>query len=211
MKIKKKWTSSEKKLLIKIFASTPTKEIAKTLKRSENSISGMANILRLKKSKEYLEKLRFDSMNLIVQSGEKYRFQKGHEPFNKGEKLTAEHREKVISKGFQKGQKPKNTMPDFTEVSHKKDEKRNIVKIKIPEIGFVSKAKHNWEQVHGILPSGYNLIHIDGDYNNCEVANLECISDQELMKKNTIHRYPAELKKTIKTLSKLNKIIKTKN
>jgi hypothetical protein len=42
---------------------------------------------------------------------------------------------------------------------------------------------------------------------NCVLENLELISDKDLMKKNTIQRFPEELVNTIKLVNKLKRKI----
>jgi hypothetical protein len=50
----------------------------------------------------------------------------------------------------------------------------------------------------------------DGNQLNCIIENLECISNAELMQRNTIHRFPAELKSTIRLVNKLKRNINAK-
>ena len=67
------------------------------------------------------------------------------------------------------------------------------------------KHRYLWEQAHGTIPKGYNIIFKNGNTLNCCLENLVCVSNEELMQKNTIHRYPNELKTAIKQISKIKK------
>lgn len=47
----------------------------------------------------------------------------------------------------------------------------------------------------------------DGDTLNCELSNLELISKEENMSRNSITRYPTEVRSAIVQLAHLNKQI----
>lgn len=42
-----------------------------------------------------------------------------------------------------------------------------------------------WEQAHGNVPKGYNVVFKDGDTMNCILENLECITDREIQLRNS--------------------------
>lgn len=48
------------------------------------------------------------------------------------------------------------------------------------------KRRYVWEQVHGSIPPGHRIIHLDGNPMNCELDNLYCIPDRfvPLLNKN---------------------------
>lgn len=47
----------------------------------------------------------------------------------------------------------------------------------------------------------------DGDRRNVTLDNLECVSRAENMRRNTIHRYPPELKQAIRAVAKLRRTL----
>lgn len=65
-----------------------------------------------------------------------------------------------------------------------------------------------YELAHGAIPKGYIVVFKDQNTLNCTIENLELITREENMKRNTIHRYPEEIKTTIKMLSTLKKKIR---
>ena len=67
-----------------------------------------------------------------------------------------------------------------------------------------------WEQAHGPIPAKHIVRFIDGNTMNLDLTNLECIPMRENAKRNTIHRFPDDLKKLIRLKAKLNKTIKNK-
>lgn len=78
------------------------------------------------------------------------------------------------------------------------------------EFGYIKYARLIWMQANGEIPKGFNISHKDGNSLNCELKNLECISNVEKMQKNTIHNYPPEIKETIRAITKLKKLINEK-
>lgn len=72
-----------------------------------------------------------------------------------------------------------------------------------------------WERHYGPIPKGYNVIFKDGDQTNMDVNNLGLVSDAELMKKNTLHRFPKEMAELIQVSGALqrqiNQILKDNN
>lgn len=55
----------------------------------------------------------------------------------------------------------------------------------------------NWETENGPIPPGHLLAFRDGDRMNIEPENLELISRGDLLKRNSVHRYPPELRQVI--------------
>ena len=49
-------------------------------------------------------------------------------------------------------------------------------------------ARFNYAKVHGEIPKGFVIYHIDGDKMNDDVTNLEAISRSELMVRNRKNR-----------------------
>lgn len=52
--------------------------------------------------------------------------------------------------------------------------------------GYEKLATINWVLHFGRIPKGMNLVHIDGNQRNCDVENLELLTNAELAKKNSI-------------------------
>jgi hypothetical protein len=68
---------------------------------------------------------------------------------------------------------------------------------------------HTWEQANGQkLSKGYIIVFKDGDSMNCAIENLEMISCAENMNRNSIQRYPSDVKNAIRLLNKLTNTIK---
>lgn len=137
------------------------------------------------------------------------RFKKGSTPWNKGLNFTAGGRSRETY--FKKGQRPLNTQPIGT-LGTKSD---GYLRIKVSETGNKRqdwKLVHVqlWESVNGPMPPDHILVFKDKNKSNITIENLELITRSENMRRNSLHRYPPELKACFRQLAKLNRIIKEK-
>jgi hypothetical protein len=195
-----KWKPHEIELLKQHYSDKAIKELCEILKRSERSIYSQANLLGLKKSDEHIKKLLELEAERLRSFGNKSRFQKGNKPWNKdvkgymGANVTS----------FKKGNKPHNTR----KVGDTRIDEDGFLLVKIADKQWIRKEILIWESVHGKVPQGYVVRVKNPALNKYDINNLMLISFAENMRLNTIHRYPEDLKKTIKALSKLNKTIK---
>jgi hypothetical protein len=75
-------------------------------------------------------------------------------------------------------------LPIGTERTHTS----GYVLIKIPNSKyFVRKHCYIWEQAHGKIPEGHNVIFLDGNKLNCELNNLALVTDGELGAMNRLN------------------------
>ncbi len=198
------WTEQEKQYLIANYANTDTSTLAKKLNRSVGAIYNTAFLLKLKKNKKFIKETAKKNY-----AGHKTQFKKGHIPFNKNKKrseyMSEESAEKCRKTQFKKGNIPHNHKP----IGYERQTKDGYIEVKVEEPNvFKLKQRHIYEQKFGDIPDDYNVIFKDGNNRNFDIANLECISNAELMNRNTIHQYPPELQQTIKLNNKLIKLIK---
>ncbi len=185
------------------YLTMPVKTIGKVLRRSFTGVMGRIKQMGLTIPNDIKEKRK---------SAGQYR--KGQSPFNKGKKqseyLSPEQIAKCRKTSFQPGLIPHNSLPDNSEVERfdKRSGKKYLM-IKVPGLRkLIYKQVHVWENHHNKrLPKGYNIIFKNGNTMDCNIDNLECISNAELMKRNTIHRYPEYLRKAIKINSRINRAL----
>ncbi len=184
-----KSTLERDKLLKEIYPNTPNKVIAVKLGMSLASVSKRAYVLGLKKAPNYRNPGCF---------------QKGNIPSNKGKKMLPETYAKLKKTMFKKGLKPHNTKP----IKSKRTSKDGYIEIKVAEPN-IWDFKHRivWRKHYGEIPKGANIQFKDKNPQNCNIDNLYLIFRSEQMLNNSIQRYPPELRKAIRLLSKLNKKI----
>lgn len=123
------------------------------------------------------------------------RFKKGATPWNKGLKGFNQGGRNQETR-FKKGHRPRNSLP----VGTTRITKDGYIEIKIEE-GFRKwRLLHRevWKQHHGCYPPcGTALTFKDGNKLNTDISNLELKSRVELMKRNSFHNYPEEIKAVI--------------
>lgn len=194
-------------------AAFPGRELPAILGTAKRfSVYNVAYRLGLKKSglflREQRRRLAGTSENRI-----KTRFRKGHIPSNKGKKMEewagAETVEKFRANRFVKGHKPWNTKYDGAISVHTERNGKKYQLIRISENKWELLHRHVWMLHHGSIAKGYNIVFRDGNTMNCGIENPECISNEELMSRNTLHGYPPELQTAIKTKNKIIKKIKS--
>ena len=71
--------------------------------------------------------------------------------------------------------------------------------------------RHVWEQHYGPIPPGHAVVFRDRDRANCAIGNLELISRAELMRRNTIHNLPTELRNTIMLLGAVKRKVRERH
>ena len=137
-----------------------------------------------------------------ISSGKTGRFEKGHIPNNKGQKMSKEQYEKCKATMFEKGNIPKNSR----EIGSERITKDGYTEIKIADPD-VWKLKHRliYEKYYGEIPAGYSVIFGDGDKQNCNIDNLILVSRSELllMNRNKLIKNDSVLTKVGVNIAKL--------
>ncbi|MRX40597.1 hypothetical protein GJU43_15015 [Flavobacterium sp. LC2016-23] len=187
------FTEEEDQFIKDNYLTMPIKTIGHHIKRSYCGVSGRLKSLNLIIPEEIIQQRKNDSV-----------FKPGQIPFNKGKKISEFMSPEAIENSkihrFKKGNIPGNALPDGTEVVRvDKRSGRSYTLIKVPGINkLVHKNIYVWETYYKTkLPPKHNIVFIDGNTQNFEINNLECISHEELLKRNTIHRLPEDLKEII--------------
>lgn len=203
------WTDQEEIDLGRLYPDTPMPNLMAYFQRPDHAIYGKAASMGLKRSDAYLASEHACRLRRNSDAGAAFRFQKGFTPWNKGMKgLQAGGR--AAETQFKKGSKPGNWLP----IGSTRRSKDGYLQRKITDTGYPPRdwvALHTllWEEQRGPVPPGHCLSFKDGNKDNIELDNLELITRAERMRRNTIHRYPPELKETIRLLNKLKRTIET--
>ena len=137
-----------------------------------------------------------------ISSGKTGRFEKGHIPNSKGQKMSKEQYEKCKPTMFKKGHIPKN----HREIGSERITKDGYIEIKIKEPNlWVLKHRLIYEEHYGKIPAGYSVIFGDGDKLNCNIDNLILVSRSELllMNRNKLIKKDSSLTKTGLNIAKL--------
>jgi hypothetical protein len=196
------WTKDQIKKLIELYPDTKTEDMAKIMGMTVGRIYGKAGSLGLKKSKEYLSSPYACRLRQGDNVGKSTRFTKGQASWNKGMKgLQIGGKETQ----FKPGTKPPNWRP----VGSTRVNVDGYIEVKTKEGKFTWKLLHreNWTASNGPIPKDHAVVFKDGNRLNCDISNLECITLEENMRRNTYHRYPKEIAQLVQLRGALTRQI----
>lgn len=215
--MRRPWTVKEVEHLRKTYADTTTEHIARRLGRSVSSVYGKASDLGLNKSDAFLKSGksgRIKDGSLGVRS----QFQKGQKPWNAGKSFNAGGRS--VETRFKPGRSPEDAS-NYQPIGSFRITKDGILEQKVnddnpvPARRWVAYQRIVWESVNGPIPENHVVVfkpgHKTTDPERITIDVLECISRVENMRRNTIHRYPPELKDAMKLAGKLRRKIREKS
>lgn len=205
------WTPSEIKIVQTMFADNYTEDVCKLLKRSYGSVVGQAAKMGLRKSAAFLKMELKKQAKRLKKHGAAHRFTKGTVPQNKGIKMPIELYVKCQPTMFKKGQVPHNAYNDWQEVIRNDSNGKQYYMIKLPNrTRLMYKHIWLWETANGQVPKGYNVVFKNGNTLHCTIENLECISNAELMYRNSKIQYPKEIIPALTMINKIKKYINAK-
>lgn len=187
----------------KILADYPhmsTHDVAVKHGLTMSKVHNIACKRKVKKTPEYMAEMLARTNKNLLESGKAHRYKKGDVSWNKGKYMRMS-----IATEFKKGQKPHNYKPVGSE--------------RITVDGYLERKVADpkkwkglhiilWEEVNGPVPPRHKVIFLDNNKLNVSIDNLLCVSNEDAMRRNTIHRYPKEIVQAIKTISKLKKTIR---
>ena len=199
-------------ILIMCYADEDTKALSAELGISIDRIYRIATKLNLKKSKEYLDNWNLSGRGRMIESGKPYRFKKGHKSFNIGKNpkdyMKPEKYALMQRTQFKKGQKVHNEKHDGA-ISIRRDKTGvTYMYIRIAKGKWILYHQKIYQDAYGPIPKNHIIVFRDRNPLNVSLDNLECITRQENMHRNAIHRLPEEIKSTIRVLTKLKKTLK---
>lgn len=196
----RRFTEEEDQFIKDHYLSLPAFFIEKLLGRPKGTVRQRMPLLGLKIPEAIKAGFVKDSF-----------FKKGAVPANKGKKLTEyispEKIENIKRTQFKKGQKPKNTLYDNAVVKRRDKTGITYLYIRLSLARWVPLQRFLWEQKHGPIPDGYNIVFKDRNSFNCNLDNLELVSNADLMLRNSAHRFGPEIFKIIQLRGALNRQI----
>lgn len=221
---KRVWSAAEEAELRRLYPYEPTADVARKIGRSLSSTYQAAYRLGLHKSAAYLNSPASGRLLHGDTRGAASRFVKGAVPHNKGLRrpgwAPGRMRETQFKKGEMRGQAQRNWKPIGTE----RVSKDGYLERKVHDADYSELPKDEanrqrqrrwlavhrivWEEANGPVPHGHKLAFKNGDKRDIRLDNLECVSDVEWMKRNTVHNLPKPLAQTIQLLGALNRKIR---
>lgn len=196
MTTRHRWTATESRYLVATYADTDTDLIAGHLHMSRSQIYAQADKLGLKKSAEYIRRIRLAAAARASVKGIATRFKPGNATWNKGLHYNAGGRSAETR--FKPGRLPNNFAPIGSERMTKDGYlQRKMTATGYPPRDWVMVHKLIWLAAGNTIPPGYALRFKDGDKTHLVIDNLELISRKELMHRNSHHRLGKEFAQTV--------------
>ncbi len=193
----KRWTPEEDATLTDLYKTLSAGEIAARMSRSRPAVKNRVNILGLKKPEGvtnpgcFVRGQRSWNKGLHYKAGGRSaetRFKPGHRAGVAAVVYQPIGAERITRDGYRQ-RKINDDMP-----LHKRWRGIHLIE---------------WEAANGPLPKGHALTFRNGDKTDCRLENLVCVHRSELMRRNTVHNYPAELRQVIRLKGVVTRNINT--
>lgn len=184
----RRWTDEDVARLRERYPSTPTQELAEALGRGVLAVHQKAHSLGIKKD--------FDGRFVDGQPGVCTRFQPGTIPWNKGARMPPTGRSAETQ--FKPGQVPANRAPIGTlRINADGYLDRKISATGYPPADWCALHRLVWIEAHGPVPAGHVVVFKPGrrttQIEDITLDAVELVTRQEMMARNTVHRYPKEV------------------
>lgn len=201
------WTSQDIATLRRLYAETPTVEIGERLGRHIESIYEKANRLGLKKSPHYMRARHGEQVKRI---GAGTRFLPGQPAWNKGMHYVPGGA--CADTQFRPGNTPHNWAPVGTyRINRDGYLDRKVSDLRRGARDWEAVHRLVWKEAHGEIPAGHIVVFQPGRHStvleDITPDALELITRRELMARNSVHRYPEEIKQAIRQLGVLHRRI----
>jgi len=196
------WTPEQDALLRALYPQTDTPAVAARIGTAVPGVHHRANKLGLHKDPSWRREHSSRTQRGTDNSG---RFRKGQRPWNKGMKGLQIG---GIGTRFQNGHRPHTWRPIGTErISKDGYRERKVTDVGPNQRRYRAVHLLLWEQHNGPLPSGHAVVFKDGNKSNITLDNLELVTRKELMRRNTVHNLPPEIKGVITAKARLTRVI----
>lgn len=200
------WTQAQDDIIKARFPMDTAAEIATAIGCSIAAVHHRARKLGVKKSDAFWKSEKCARLN--GKQGAQYRFAKGVTSWNAGKQIGSKGRSAETQ--FKPGQRSHNYRP----VGSERVRSDGYLERKVSDTGYPPKDWKTlhvilWESVNGPVPKGHVLVFIDGNKRNIVIENLSCITLAENARRNSIHRYPPELRQAMRTLGRLKSKIRS--
>lgn len=203
---KHEWTTAELRTLDREYPRRSTAAVAEMLGLRLSQVYNMAFVRGLKKTPEYLASVESGRLRKLDERGRQHRFQPGHKTWNAGLKGIDIGGKETR---FKRGNCPHNRRPIGSERLDKDGYLyRKVSDTRVKRIDWRAVHVIEWERANGPLPKGKFVIFADGNRSNFEPSNLIAVTRAELMERNTVQRFPTELRRVIQLRGALNRQIR---
>ena len=198
------WTESERDEVRRRYPHERTADIARDLNRSAGAVLGEASSMGLRKTPEFMRDIHGAHLK---NAGVGSRFQKNHATWNKGKTGYTGNHPNTKRTQFKAGRSPQEAR-NYQPIGSLRIGSDGILQRKISDDQDINPARrwrsvHRivWEEVHGPMPRGYIVVFKPGmdttDPQLITIDRVELINRAELMRRNTRHNLPEEIKELV--------------
>lgn len=201
------WSPEDEFILRQLYPNTPNAEIAELLARDLRSIKNKAVKLDLHKDAEYLARLPS-------------RIQPGHALYGIARPGLGHHPNCKRTQ-FKSGQRRGAAQHNWVPIGSEKVRDGYLVRKMTDDPSIYPAARWQfvhrlvWEAEHGPVPAGYAVAFKSGRFtvqrDAITLDALELVSRSDLMRRNTIHRLPPELREVIQLTGALKRKIRNRS
>lgn len=196
----------------RLYPDMPTATLARQLGRSLSATYGRAEKLGLRKSAAYLASPDACRLRRGDGVGKRHRFPKGHVPANKGLRRPGWSPGRMRETQFRKGERRGVAVKLYKPIGTERISKDGYLERKVND-GLPLQARWRavhlilWESVNGPLPRSHAIAFRNGDKTDIRLENLELITRRELLRRNSVHRYPKPIVEAIQLLGAVRRRI----
>jgi len=209
------WTDESVALLHRLYADTPTDQIAAQIGATPEQVYHKVQRIGLRKSAAYMASVAACRLRKGDNVGAETRFKPGVVPWNKGQKQPSTGR--AIDTQFKPGNRSGKALEIYQPIGTERLSKDGYLERKIHD-GWPLKRRWRavhllaWEAINGPLPAGHAVVFRDGNKRNIALDNLELVTRAELMRRNSVYRHGIEIAQLAMLRGKITKQInKRKN
>jgi hypothetical protein len=214
-----RWTPEREQMLRKLYPDMPAQLVAQALGCSLGPVYSKAHLLGLHKSAAFLA----SQLSGRIQRGRSdprmtaTQFKPGVVPHNKGVPGSAGLHPNCRATQFKPGRKPQEAR-NYVPIGSHRLSKDGYLERKmtddpalVPARRWKPVARLVWEAAHGPMPAGHAVVFKPGRAStrveDITLDAVECITRAELMRRNTLHRFGAEVVQTIRMRARLVRAI----
>lgn len=175
-------------------------EIAKERGMAKGTVVGIARRLGVKKTRAWIAERARERALEPNHGGCRTRFRSGQKPHNTGRPMSEWMSPEGIANSsktrFVKGQRPMSWRPIGSERINVDGYRE--VKVREGLRGWDAKQRVVWREVNGPIPDGYSVRFKDGNKLNCDIDNLYLCSKADMLRDNSVNKYPDDIKEVIR-------------
>lgn len=187
------WMKRQLAILRREYPRRSCAEVARMVEHSVSSTYQYAIRGKIRKTAAFLASAASGRLRSGDARGLSGRFRSGLTPWNKGTHWKAGGKSPLTR--FKKGNRPHTWRSIGTErVNHDGVRQRKVSDTGYPPRDWKAVHALLWEAENGPIPAGHVVVFRDGNQERIALENLELVTRQELMRRNSYHtRYPKEV------------------